>query len=482
MSRQSEKLVQLAGGTLLTVFVSHAFISSRLFSGKALDAATLIRSSEGSLSNRISMLLFSIVALPLVLSHRERFLLLLYRCFPLLILVAWFFCTTVWSDAPDLTIRRLIRYSMFLWIAFATVVSLRDFNSFFLAMVGALGLVIAMDLVFVVFLPDLSITHSFTGEQMGFAGIHDHKNSAGPFALVATVAFAGICGAANKWPNKLLAAVFCMASITFLLLTNSKTAIALLVTVPIIVAILLFKGHFGTLLAALAMTIVGTLALVLALTATSVSDVLQAIFKDPTFTGRTDIWAGLIEMIADRPLSGIGWGALWGTSTSANPIVATGTSWLSQVNFLNSGHNDYLDIAAQAGIIGLILSVCVMIHCISSLRKLLLRCQSGSECRKIILSAACIVALLMLCNFTESLLFSAGTPFGYMFVLIYIASQLHKGVCFPISRGGSMLEEPGAVQFSQYKERSRKTSPCGVADPKTSHLGNEKSESIEAPR
>lgn len=422
LSPRITRLMALGGSTLMFVSLAQAVFSTRVLSGRALDAATLLQSSsEGSLTNRVIMIVLAASALPLILNNRERVIMLLGRSGPLLLLAAWFLTTMLWSEAPDLTVRRLIRYVIFLWIAWAAVTSMRSFVSFFMSLVALLGAVVIANIAVAVLLPSSAFT------PHGFAGIHVNKNTAGPFALLGFVALSGACLAADKWLHKLLTAALCTAAFVILILTKSETSIALLATVPLALGWFFVwrrTGYQGVLFGALLLTILGMSAMAMALTDTWPEDILGAIFKDATLTGRTEVWALLTEKIRERPLLGFGWGAFWGTT--ANPIEASRTSWLSQIDFLNTGHNGYLDLTLEAGSIGLLLSAVVVIHCVSTLLRLLQDSPPGSARALCVATSACLVVLMLFGNMTESLLFMAGSQASAVFVFIYLAAQAQR--------------------------------------------------------
>jgi O-antigen ligase len=71
-----------------------------------------------------------------------------------------------------------------------------------------------------------------------------------------------------------------------------------------------------------------------------------AVSKDPT-SSRTQIWATTWEIIKQNPVFGAGWGALGAAYTQFDPL--NGRDRVEQA------HNDYLQLLADAGIIGLII-------------------------------------------------------------------------------------------------------------------------------
>jgi O-antigen ligase len=84
----------------------------------------------------------------------------------------------------------------------------------------------------------------------------------------------------------------------------------------------------------------------------SLHGLLQALYIDPTFTGRTDIWRFVIAHIAERPFTGYGFSTFWLTEDVVYGFKDVG--WVSSVS---TAHNGYLDLALQLGIPGAFLMI-----------------------------------------------------------------------------------------------------------------------------
>lgn len=78
--------------------------------------------------------------------------------------------------------------------------------------------------------------------------------------------------------------------------------------------------------------------------------ILVALGKDPSLTGRTDIWAALMKMVADRPWTGFGYGAFWTLDSTPADIIQMQTGWL-----VPSAHNGWIDLLVQVGWPGAVL-------------------------------------------------------------------------------------------------------------------------------
>lgn len=81
------------------------------------------------------------------------------------------------------------------------------------------------------------------------------------------------------------------------------------------------------------------------------SQIALALGKDPTLTGRTKIWAALVDVVWKRPILGYGYRAFWLglTGESANVAFAVGTTTLG------NSENAVIDMWLELGTVGVFL-------------------------------------------------------------------------------------------------------------------------------
>ena len=80
--------------------------------------------------------------------------------------------------------------------------------------------------------------------------------------------------------------------------------------------------------------------------------VLGLLGKDATLTGRTEIWSGIMQQMADHPWRGFGYGAVWDDPGFTGP-----KAWIGhQAHFLPANaHSGWLEIYIALGLGGVIL-------------------------------------------------------------------------------------------------------------------------------
>jgi exopolysaccharide production protein ExoQ len=153
-----------------------------------------------------------------------------------------------------------------------------------------------------------------------------------------------------------MAAFIVASGLVFLVVSAAKTSIGLALLVPalsiFILKVPLVRTGNAVLTALLAgIGLICAIAIMTAFDAT-LDDLFTLLFGDPTFTGRTSIWAFTWSYVESRPWLGYGFGGFWSTGTAA-PVMQTGPWWMKDV--INQSHDLYLDLLAQGGVVALVL-------------------------------------------------------------------------------------------------------------------------------
>jgi O-antigen ligase len=111
--------------------------------------------------------------------------------------------------------------------------------------------------------------------------------------------------------------------------------------------------------------------------------VTSALGRDASFTGRTEIWAGLLPIVESHPILGAGFGGFW---TRDN----------IRAHEITEAHNGYLDIMLDLGVMGLILISIFYLHiCRQALSGLEIDFDWAAL-------TICMVIMTIIHNFTES--------------------------------------------------------------------------------
>jgi O-antigen ligase len=140
---------------------------------------------------------------------------------------------------------------------------------------------------------------------------------------------------------------------------------------------LLQKGGAAKSLGVVMLTL---LIFVVPVAAVSLDSLLELIGKDPTMTGRTDIWGYVVPYIYQRPLLGWGYAAFWSTLNPAAWEIANALRWYSP-----EAHNGLLEILLSGGLVGAVWFLYLWVRTV----RLSLRCMRYDSAMAITCLSCC---------------------------------------------------------------------------------------------
>ncbi len=306
---------------------------------------------SGYIVNQIGYSLLFLALASWCLLHEPARLLVLLR--PILLMaLLWCALSVAASWEPSLSARRFGLMLMTIGIAGMVILLPKDVRHFSGVMAAVALIVLALCYFGILFFPARSIHQATDFLEPDLAGdwrgVFGHKNDAS--ANMVLFVFVGLFVARVR--SLALGGAIVALAFTFLLFTHSKTAIAALPLVLIVSAIMARVRRPG-------MGIVLALSIVVVINFFSVGSVyfepvrhlLDQVLTDSTFTGRTEVWQFAVDRMLERPLTGYGFSAFWGT-----PEVVYGMGGNSiWANTAGHAHNGYLDLALTVGIPGSVL-------------------------------------------------------------------------------------------------------------------------------
>lgn len=313
----------------------------------------------------------------------------------MVVALAWCWASLGWSIDPGSSLRRLVLTTMLIWTIFLSVDGLGYARTVVLLR-SVLLAVLIVNLLAVVLMPGIGIHQSQDVHDPGligaWRGVLGHKNFAGAAAAV-TILLLVFAGSGmrrwTRWGALALAAIFLVGSL-------SKTSLGItLVAIGVGTMVKRYNPLFlpFALPAVLVIAGFGLLGIDMGLERFA----SQVLWDPNAFTGRTEIWLPLILYVRDHPLTGAGFGAVWNIGDAREPIFHYAKGW---VTLQTSAHNGFLDLVAQVGIPGLVLSLLALF--VVPFARLFARRSFVPE------RAALLAAMLVFAfghNFTESSLF-----------------------------------------------------------------------------
>jgi O-antigen ligase len=263
-----------------------------------------------------------------------------------MLLLAVAFASIVWSIDPQVTWRRCVAV-LFTSLAGVVIAERFAWPKFLEVFAIAFAIVVVLCFLFALLAPTYGIMNfDFPG---AWRGVWDHKNLLGYNMSVAFIVFAAsaIANPRRRW----LWIAMSLAAVVLMLLSQSKTSLVscLIGSCCIPLVALARRGPKGA-VAATFLWVSALLCLAFLIYAAP-SLLLGLIGKDDTFTGRTQIWAAVLRQIAQRPVTGYGFGAVWDSTSRWGPLP-----WISkQQGFvIHEAHNSWLGVWLELGYVGLI--------------------------------------------------------------------------------------------------------------------------------
>lgn len=292
-----------------------------------------------------------------------------------------------WSVSPELTFRRAIACSLTIvfCIYLAGRLSPEEFlkRLMFVLLLGGLA-----SIVYALFMPQFGV-HYDSGNAGSWKGVFGHKNDLGRVSTIALIV-AYFVRPTNQ--TERLYRLMTMAIFLFLLaMSQSRTNWLIMVGMAGFVPLLsLFRSRRLTVPLRVLLVLSFGIAC-LGLVAAGLDDLLAAVGRDETFSGRQSLWEGVFRVVSERyPILGAGYGAFFSELGGVRDLYYLVASWGS---IPDHAHNGYLNVWADLGTVGL---VTLVLFLVTTFAHLLLR--SIREPDRAVWGALCTLMFFFLLN------------------------------------------------------------------------------------
>ncbi|NEQ47773.1 MAG: O-antigen ligase family protein [Leptolyngbya sp. SIOISBB] len=276
---------------------------------------------------------------------KDRFLAIICHNYFFWVFLMFVMLSTIWSEKPQETIKASI--GLIGTVLFGVYIVCRyTFKEQINILLIFFGIVLVTSILFMG-VPGYGID---TGKHAGaIRGIYSHKNIFGQAMTLSTATFL-IYTKAKFCVDRRLA--YLGFATSFAMVVGSKSSSSLLYTILLIalihaIEVLRFRGQlFAWSLVSLA----SLYFFIVTWQETIMNFILGLLGKDPTLTGRTDIWDVILSKIQERLWLGYGFDGFWHGIYGESFYVRNAVRW-----DLPNSHNGFLDLALGLGIIGLAL-------------------------------------------------------------------------------------------------------------------------------
>ncbi len=375
-----------------------------------------------------------VLGVGVLISRGERTKRILARNKWFIVLFAYMLLSIVWSNFPSITIRRSIR-SIGAFVMVLMVLTENNPLGAIRALLRRLYLVhIPLSIAAIKYFRNIGVAYTWNGVEEMWIGLAVHKNNLGQVAMCSGLF--STWQVLQRWSKKKLTLDLLLLVLTLWVLRGSKNSHSSTAILGFIAGTaLLFSLQFlkKRIARAKRIVLIGILVAVIltpflyvsfaAFDTTPLALVLQATGRDMTFTGRTGLWKDVLNNAEKSPIVGVGFGAFWVGHIGYQMYPLENWSRVTPEWRPNEGHNGYLDVDIDLGVVGVVL---VLIVVGAAFAGALNDLESNFELGRLRLA---LLLSVVMNNFSESS-FLKGTHslwFIFLLVAVNVPASLHTG-------------------------------------------------------
>jgi exopolysaccharide production protein ExoQ len=337
-----------------------------MMGGSVDPSATDTMDLVGGQWDRIVLSVLIVLSLVVLVSRAERVKRILARNRWLLAVFACMALSLLWSNFPDLTLRRCIRSVGMVIAVLVPLTELDPLEALRTVLRRVYFVHIPLSIATIKYFRTIGVAYNWSGAEEMWIGLSTHKNCLGQVAMC--------CGLLctweilRNWSRKKLTINLLFLVLSLWVLRGSPSSHSSTAILGFIAgAGVLFGLQFFQKRAArakriiLVSTIVFVLSVPLVNLAFEVFDttpvrlVLSATGRDLTLTDRTILWTDVLNNAAKNPVLGVGFGAFWVGHIGYDMYPLPNWSRKTPGWRPNQGHNGYIDVFVDLGVIGVAL-------------------------------------------------------------------------------------------------------------------------------
>jgi len=361
--------------------------------------------AEGSTGNKVFWILLFCAAIFVWLElYKDRVKELNWQVYLLIAYTLMEVLSAFWSEVPLISLRRSIQQVIVIFCVLTPFLLGIDREQILFRVCAVLGFIMIVNALFI---PVLGIP------DFGYKGVFPQKNLLGQVSVMACF-FSIYTATRTLNKQRLIFVGIAVLSILLIVISRSKTSLALLLVVPILSYSLVswVRAHDFLLRWVLMLMVVLMICVFISASITipfDVYDISNVLFHDSTFTGRTVIWKFAGHYINQAPWLGYGYGSFWGVGSATNAI---GEGFIGA---LLQAHDGYVDIVLDLGYVGLSVAIIFIFALVNSILALV---KFDLNIALLMLS---IFLFVLLDNTMESSLFRSYVP---LWVAVLLCSGL----------------------------------------------------------
>jgi O-antigen ligase len=333
------KLFSFFEKTLIILVLFYATTPQTLFLGN--NSVSL---SEGNPISQLIWGFFYICFLFLILLRMTPFINNFLKDKLLLLLIVFAIISIMWSEHPDITLRKSV--ALFLTTIIGIYIGMRLDSEEQLKLIAfTLSIVAILSLLVVILFPDLGIQPTRLHE---WRGIYHQKGPLGRFMALGAIALLILMISGKKF-----SVIKSVMFVTLLFLMFKAGSITAIVSFGVIAGSIIILRYYWKrwrldLIASLTIFTFVVIAIIGLIVISQADVVTSLVGKNTTLSGRTSLWSDILELSKDRFLLGYGYNGFWLGWNGPSASI-----WLTNLWEPTHAHNGFLDVLLDLGIIGL---------------------------------------------------------------------------------------------------------------------------------
>jgi len=375
-------------------------------------------SGESNPVTTLSFALFLVAAVVVLVRRKLNWGSLVQKNKAIFLIYTYLLLSVFWSEMPFASTKRLVKDFEALLIGLIFLTEINPVEAIRAVFVRVSYILFPLSVVFIKYFPHIGREANKAGENM-FTGVTTQKNSLGETVFVLGLFllwdFVAIYKGENRKGKKQQLAIragMLLMGLWLLVTCDSQTSMLCLVLGAVAFwgcgRLLRMRRGKAVLYAILASIIM----LAIADKTFGLSDmVIRALGRNPTLTGRTEIWRAVLEQKTDR-LVGHGFCIFWDTEK--------GEAVIGELMQINSTHNGFLEMYVDGGLVGVGLLIFMML---AGGRRVIDRLFAGHPLGRI---GLVFWLLAILYNFSESSFFRLDVLWFTLLLLLMLTPQTRQ--------------------------------------------------------
>lgn len=347
--------------------------------------------------------------------------------------------SVLWSDFPEVMFKRWIKLFGSVVMALVVLTEPAPVEAIFTMLRRCFLVHFPLDIVLVKYFRNIGVGWDDLGFEM-WTGLTTHKNVLGEVCMVGGMYFIWDT-MKNLGKRRCLVNIFYLAMIAYLMngpgSSRSTTSI-----LAMSIGLFLFFGlqfaprdkeSLNRFLVKRAIALVfATVTIQLGISAitrdrTLMTVTLEALGRDSTLTGRTELWEDILVYASRNPFQGVGYGSFW-IGDKANNL------WEKHYWKPQQGHNGYIDVYVELGLIGLFLMGGLLVSTFVNIRESIIK---DFEFGRFQMALFVMVAIH---NLAESSFLRGDNDIWFIFLLV--ALTMGFPVAESVPESSSLMESP----------------------------------------